>query len=67
MKGMNYAIAQHYQARDAAIKRLISMLNRGCDIDESTLSKVCRECGLTSDGFESEREYIIRALQREVK
>ena len=67
MNYMNYAIAQHYQARDAAIRRLISLLNSGYDIDEWTLSKVCRECGLTGDGFESEREYIIQALKREVK
>ena len=67
MKGMNYAIAQHYQARDAAIRCLISMLNRGYDIDECTLCRVCLECGLTGDGFESEREYIIQALKREVK
>lgn len=67
MNYMNYAIAQHYQARDAAIKCLISMLNNGYDIDEYTLRKVCRECGLMGDGFESEREYIIQALMREVK
>lgn len=67
MNYINYAIAQHYEARDAAIRILISMLNRGCDIDEYTLQKVCRECGLTGDGFESEREYIIKALYREVK
>ena len=67
MNDMNYAIAQHYQARDAAIKQLISILNSGYDIDERVLQKVCRECGLTGDGFESEKEYIIQALKREVK
>lgn len=64
---MNYAIAQHYQARDAAIKQLISILNSGYDVDEWVLQKVCRECGLTDDGFESEKEYIIQALRKEIK
>lgn len=67
MNYMNYAIAQHYQARDAAIKQLISILNNGYVIDEKVLKSVCFQCGLTGDGFESEREYIIQALKREVK
>lgn len=67
MNYINYARAQHYEARDAAIKQLISILNSGYDIDEWVLQKVCRECGLTGDGFESEREYIIQALREEIR
>ena len=67
MNYMNYAIAQHYEARDRAITELIRVINNGYDIDEQVLTTVCKECGLTSDGFELEREYIIQALRREVK
>lgn len=67
MNYINYARAQHYEARDAAIKQLISILNSGYDIDEWVLQKVCRECGLTGDGFESEKEYIIQALREEIR
>ena len=67
MNPINFAIAQHYEARDAAIKELVRVINNGYDIDEQVLTTACKECGLTGDGFESERAYIIREVGKRVK
>ena len=60
-------IAEHYQARDLAIRKLIDMYYDDYDIeDEDLFNSVLARYGLLNDGFESEKEYIIKAIQRRI-
>lgn len=59
----SYAIGQHYEARDLAIKRLIDMYFDDYDIeDREVFNSVLKAYGLLDDGFNSEEEYIIQAV-----
>jgi hypothetical protein len=64
---MSMAIAEHYQARDLAIKRLVDLHNDNFDItDQQLLKSVFARYGLLQDGFESEIEYVLREVERRV-
>lgn len=62
------AIKQHYNARDLAIERLISLYNDDFDIGDRTLfNSVLARYGLLDDGFSSEEEYIIQEVSRRIR
>ena len=64
----NFAIAQHYEARDLAIKRLVDMYNDDYDIgDRELFNSVLARYGLLKDGFCSEEAYIIQEVNRRIK
>ena len=62
---MSMAIAEHYQARDLAIRNLIDLHEAGYDIaDRDTFNSVLARYGLLDDGFSSEEDYIIKEILR---
>lgn len=64
---LSMAITEHYQARDLAIRKLIDMYYDDYDIeDEDLFNSVLARYGLLNDGFESEKEYIIKTIQRRI-
>lgn len=64
---INPAIAEHYQARDLAIRKLIDMYNDDYDItDRDIFNSVLVRYGLLNDGFCSEEKYIIEAVRKEI-
>ena len=64
----NFAIANHYQARDLAIRKLIDMHNDDYDItDKELFYSVLARYGLLEDGFCSEEEYIKNAVARRIR
>jgi hypothetical protein len=64
---INPAIAEHYQARDLAIRKLIDMHNDDYDIsDEKIFYSVLERYGLLGDGFESEVDYIVEAVMAKI-
>lgn len=65
---LNMAIAEHYEARDRAIKRLISLHKEGLDIEnEEILERVLASCGLRADGFLSEKDSILQEVKRRIR
>lgn len=57
---INAAVAEHYEARDLAIRKLVSMYEDDYDIeDPEVLESVMARYGLLNDGFESEARYIL--------
>jgi hypothetical protein len=64
----SFIIAQHYEARDLAIKRLVSMYEDDYDIaDREVFNSVLETYGLLNDGFESEEEYIVKEVGRRLR
>lgn len=64
----NPAIAEHHQARDLAIRKLIDMAKDDYDItDKSLIHSVLASYGLLDDGFESEEESIIQEVIRRIR
>ena len=64
---MSMAIAEHYEARDLAVRKLIEMHNDGYDISNREIfNSVLARYGLLEDGFCSEEEYIIQAVGRRI-
>ena len=64
---MELAIAQHYQARDAAIKHLVRAYRDGVDIgDRRNFETILDLYDLRTDGFESEEEYIIQEVSKQL-
>ena len=64
---ISMAIAEHYEARDLAIRKLIDMHNDDYDIeDEKIFNAVLKRYGLLDDGFCSEKEYIKKAIFKEI-
>ena len=62
------AYQQHIEARDLAIKQLISLYRTGVDIgDREIFNSVLARYGLFKDGFESEAEYIIQEVSRRIR
>jgi hypothetical protein len=60
----SFAIAQHYEARDLAIKRLVDLYFDDYDIsDRRVFNAVLNHYGLIDDGFESEEDYIIQKVE----
>lgn len=56
-------IGQHYEAIDRAIDHLIKLYDQRIDIgDEDIFNAVMARYGLFGDGFESEKEYIIKRV-----
>lgn len=63
----NFAIAQHYEARDAAIEHLVRAYNEGVDIgDRATFNAILDEHNLRNDGFCSEESYIIKEVSKRI-
>jgi hypothetical protein len=61
------AIAEHYEARDLAVRKLIEMYHDGYDIsDREIFNSVLARYGLLEDGFCSEEEYIIQEVGRRI-
>ena len=61
----SFAIAQHYEARDLAIKRLIEMYHDDIDIaDPQIFYAVLKNYNLPDDGFLEELDYIINEVER---
>lgn len=64
----SFIIGQHVEARDLAIKRLVEMYNNGIDIgDRDIFNSVLARYGLLNNGFCSEEEYIIDAVNRRLR
>ena len=64
----NPAIAEHYQARDLAVRKLIDMYYDDYDItDRELFNSVLARYGLLEDGFCSEEEYIINAVNMRIR
>lgn len=62
------AIAEHYEARDLAIRNLVSLYKEGYDIEDIALfNSVLVRYGLFKDGFNSEIDYIIKEVSRRIK
>jgi hypothetical protein len=62
------AIAEHYEARDLAIRKLIDLHNDDYDIsDREIFNSVLARYGLLEDGFCSEEDYIIQEVGRRIK
>ena len=65
---MSMAIAEHYEARDLAIRKLIDLHNDDYDIsDRELFNSVLARYGLLEDGFCSEEDYIIQEVGRRIK
>lgn len=59
----SYIIGQHYEAVDRVIDHLIKLYDQKIDIgDENMFNAVMARYGLLGDGFESEKEYIIKRV-----
>ena len=64
---INPAVAQHYQARDAAIKHLVRAYREGVDIgNRRTFESILDLYDLRTDGFASEEDYIIREVNKQI-
>ena len=65
---LNLAIAEHHEAVDLAIKRLIDMHNDDYDIgDRDIFNSVLASYGLLEDGFCSEEEHIIQEVRKRIR
>ena len=65
---MNFAIAEHYQQVENAVEQLIALHHKGYNIyDEALVDVVIRSCGLSNDGFASEKSNILREVSRRIK
>ena len=63
----SFIIGQHYEARDQAIRKLVDMYFDDYDIeDREIFESVLDRYGLLDDGFESEEEYIIQEVSRQI-
>ena len=64
----SFAIGQHYEARDLAIKRLVEMYFDDFDIgDRELFNSILAHYGLLEDGFCSEEDYIIQEVGRRIR
>jgi hypothetical protein len=65
---MSRAIAEHYEARDLAIRKLIDLYNDDYDIsDRELFNAVLERHGLLEDGFCSEEDYIMQEVERRIR
>ena len=61
------AYKQHIEARDLAIKQLVSLYRTGVDIgDREIFNSVMARYGLLKNGFASEEQYIIAEVNRRI-
>ena len=64
----SFIIGQHYEARDLAIRKLVDLYYDYYDIgDRSLFNSVLARYGLLDDGFNSEEDYIIEQVNKEIK
>ena len=62
------AVAQHYEARDQAIDKLVELYFEGISIDDREMFiEVLSNYGLIEDGFIPEEEYIIQEVGKKIK
>jgi hypothetical protein len=65
----SFAIAQHYEARDAVVKRLVDLHNDDFDINDKKLFfNILDSYGLLDDGFEidADIDYIIKEVNKRI-
>ena len=64
----SFAIAQHYQDRDAAIDELVTLYEQHIDIDHpDVFNAVLAKHNMGSDGFEDEDDYIIAEVGKRIR
>ena len=67
MNPINFAIAEHYSNVEGAINYLVGLYEDDVDVsDPFIIDGVMKRYGLDRDGFESERQYIIREVQKRI-
>ena len=62
---MSFAIGEHYEARDAAIRKLVELYHSGYDLNDNDLFySVLSRYGILEDGFTNikEIEYITKKV-----
>ena len=65
----SFAIAQHYQARDMVIRRLVDLHKDDFDINDNDLFySVLDQYGLLEDGFalETDIDYIVKEVNKRI-
>lgn len=65
----SFAIAQHYEARDAVVKRLVDLYKDDFDINDNDLFyAVLDQCGMLDDGFDfqSDIDYIVKEVNKRI-
>ena len=65
----SFAIEQHYEARDLAIKRLVDLHNDDFDIsDKKLFFGILESYGLLSDGFalDDDIDYIVKEVNKHI-
>lgn len=68
MQPINFAVMQHYENVEKAIKYLIDLYYDDVDIEDlEVFNAVLKRYGLYEDGFESEVEYIIQEVTKRIK
>lgn len=64
----SFAIAQHYQDRDAAIDELVALYQQHIDIGHpDVFNAVLAKHNMGSDGFEDEDDYIIEKVTERIR
>ena len=64
----SFAIAQHYQDRDAAIEELVALYEQHIDIGHpDVFNAVLAKHNMGSDGFEDEDDYIIAEVSKRIR
>lgn len=67
MNPINFAIAEHYSNVEGAINYLVGLYEDDVDVfDPFVIDGVMKRYGLDRDGFESERQYIIKEVQKRI-
>ena len=65
----SFAIAEHYEARDAVVKRLVDLYKDDFDINDNDLFySVLEQYGILEDGFDfqSDIDYIVKEVNRRI-
>ena len=62
------AVAQHYEAREQAIEKLVELYFEGYSMnDREVFIEVLSNYGLTNDGFIPEENYIIQEVEKRIQ
>ena len=68
MNPIDFAIAEHYKNVEGAINYLVGLYEDDVDISNPfIIDRVLASYGLDDDGFESEREYIIKEVNKRIR
>ena len=65
----SFAIAQHYEARDRVVQRLVYLYKDDFDINDNDLFyTVLDQCGFSRDGFDfqSDIDYIVKEVNKRI-